>query len=260
MGKKIPFLFFLMLLMTEGSTQPFDTKGLEGPEKVSIPIHPSQREGQRKKGNEKEVGVPARAQEILDFWFGPLKALSSDPRDKKIVWFSDDPDFDRQIRSRYEEDMRQALLGKLDHWRHTPEGRLALILLLDQFPRHIYSNQKNEFAFDSMARALVIEGLQLGDDKKLFPIERIFFYMPLQHSEDLNNQNLSVRLYAQLVNESSPIIRPQMESYLRNAILSKQTIARFKRFPSRNKILGREPTPEEMIYLNQPEIKQDAIR
>lgn len=197
--------------------------------------------------------VPARAQEILDFWFGPLSGPNDVSSSRAPMWFSENPEFDRQIRNRYEDDIRQALSGKLDDWRSTPQGRLALILLLDQFPRHIYRNLPKSLAFDTMARGLVVEGLQQGDDKKLFPIERVFFYMPFQHSEDLGFQNQSVKLYLQLVNEAPSNIKPQMEVYLRYAILSKQTIARFKRFPYRNKILGRSPTPEEMIYLNQRE-------
>jgi uncharacterized protein (DUF924 family) len=192
-----------------------------------------------------------RIEDILNFWFGFLPGPDFFPGYKLQVWFASTPEIDRQIRNNFSQDMMNAARGEYNSWRDTPEGLLALILLLDQFPRHIYRNQPRAFALDRMARALVLEGLQKGYDKQLFPLERAFFYLPLEHSEDLAMQNLSVASYRQLVAQSPAAIRPQMQDFLQAAISHQQQIMRFGRFPYRNAILGRESTPEEIIFLAQ---------
>ncbi len=198
-----------------------------------------------------QTALPERAQQILDFWFGPLPSPIFFPVEKISTWFANSPDSDWQIRENFSQDIVKAMRGELNSWRETPRGRLALIVLLDQFPRHIYRNQPQAFTADSMARGLVIEGLQKGDDKRLYPVERAFFYLPLEHTEDLAMQNLSVELYQQLLAQSSVMIRPQMQEFLRFAILHWQHIIQFGRFPHRNAILGRESTPEEVVFLTQ---------
>lgn len=195
--------------------------------------------------------VPGRALDILDFWFGLLPNPVYFPQDKLEIWFADTPEIDRQMRGYFSQDVLNAVRGDYNQWRETPRGRLALILLLDQFPRHIYRNQPQSFMFDRMARALVLEGMQKGDDQQLYPIERAFFYLPLEHSEDLNMQNLSVASYQQLVAQSPMAIKPQMNAFLQYAFIHQQQIALFGRFPARNAILGRESTPEEVVFLNQ---------
>lgn len=192
-----------------------------------------------------------RIQKVLDFWFGPLPTPQTYPEDKVALWFVGGPEMDREISSRFGEEVRQANSGQLNSWRETARGRLALILLLDQFPRYMYRNNALAYASDAMARGLVLEGLQKGEDKQLLPVERAYFYMPLQHSEDINLQNLSVQLYSQLANEAPEAIKPQMEAFLRYAILHQQTISKFKRFPNRNRVLGRPSTVEEALYMYQ---------
>jgi uncharacterized protein (DUF924 family) len=189
--------------------------------------------------------------EILDFWFGFLPGPNYFPQDKMPIWFASSPEIDRQIRDIFGQDLINAERGEYNHWRDTPRGRLALILLLDQIPRHIYRKQPQEFMFDRMARALVIEGIQKGDDKRLYPIERAFFYLPLEHAEDLQMQNLSVASYQQLLATSPEALKPQMQDFLQAAIMHQQQIARFGRFPYRNAILGRASTPEETVFLMQ---------
>ena len=198
------------------------------------------------------VSAPrARYEEVLDFWFGSLPGPEYFPVDKLSTWFADSAEVDRQMRDMFSQDIAKAMRGELNSWRDTPRGRLALILLLHQFPRHIYRNQPRAFMSDPMARGLVLEGLQEGDDEELYPIERAFFYLPLEHSEDLGSQNLSVNLYRQLVDQSPIPIKPQMLDFLQSAVLHQQQIARFGRFPQRNAILGRESTPIEVIFLSQ---------
>lgn len=195
--------------------------------------------------------TPERALDILDFWFGFLPSPDIFPEDKMSIWFADSPEVDRQIRGNFFNDFQNALRGDYNSWRETPRGRLALILLLDQIPRHIYRNKPQEFMSDLMARSLVLEGMQKGDDDQLYPIEKAFFYLPLEHSENLGLQNLSVASYRRLLAEAPMDIKPEMQAFLRYAILHKQQIDRFGRFPHRNPILGRESTPEEVVFLNQ---------
>lgn len=189
--------------------------------------------------------------EILDFWFGWLPGPDFFPEDKMPIWFAVTPEIDRQMRNRFSQDVMNAERGEYNSWRETPRGRLALILLLDQFPRHIYRNKPQSFMLDRMAQALVMEGIQKGDDKQLYPIERAFFYLPLEHSEDLNLQNLSVASYRQLFLDSPEPIRIQMQDFLQSAMMHQQQIARFGRFPHRNAVLGRTSTPEETVFLMQ---------
>lgn len=192
-----------------------------------------------------------RSAEILDFWFGILPGPNYFPEDKKQLWFTASPEIDRLIRQNFMHDMMSAARGEYNSWRETPKGRLALVLLLDQFPRHIYRNQSQAYQLDPMARGLVLEGIQKGDDKDLYPIERAFFYLPLEHAEDPAMQALSVRLYQQLLAESPPGMKFYMQEFLRYAIAHQQQIARFGRFPHRNVALRRQPTPEETLFLKQ---------
>lgn len=190
----------------------------------------------------------SKIDQILKFWFGPLSSPIQFPADKISLW-EGSPGGDRLIREQFSGDYQRAVLGQYGSWRDTPEGRLALIILLDQFPRHIYLDQPQMFASDSMARGLAIEGIQLGEDQDLYPIERAFFYMPLQHSENPEMQAMSVKLYEQLVAQTPPPIKPILFEFLRLAIKHQEVINRFGRFPHRNKVLGRKSTPEEMVYL-----------
>lgn len=199
----------------------------------------------------KDQIVPDRVTDILDFWFGLLPNPAYFPKDKMLLWFSGSPESDRQIRENFTQDVLNAMRGDYNSWRETPKGRLALILLLDQFPRHIYRNTPHSFMFDRMARALVLEGIQKGDDKNLYPIERAFFYLPLEHAEDPEMQGLSVASFRQLLVESPMPLKQQMQSFLQFAILHQQQIDRFGRFPHRNRVLGRESSPEEAVFLNQ---------
>lgn len=192
-----------------------------------------------------------RISDILLFWFGPLPGPDFFPHGKMQVWFASTPEVDRQIYKFFLQDINKAQLGEYNHWRESPQGRLALILLLDQFPRHIYRHKSQAFALDRMAQSITLEGIQKGDDKELFPIERAFFYLPLEHAEEPSLQNLSVKSYQKLLMDSPFSMKPQINDFYRSAVLHKQQIDRFGRFPYRNPILKRETTPEETVYLMQ---------
>lgn len=186
--------------------------------------------------------------QVLKFWFGPLSSPTQFPAEKISMW-EGTPASDNYIKRIFFDDYRKAVMGQYADWRMTPKGRLALIIMLDQIPRHIYPDQPQMFATDAMARGLALEGIQRGDDLTLFPIERAFFYMPLQHSESAEMQALSVSEYQKLVVQSPPAMKPIMQEFLRLAVKHQEVVDRFGRFPHRNAILGRQSTPEEKVYL-----------
>lgn len=202
-------------------------------------------------GQQQERASEGKMNEIINFWFGYLPGPDYFPEDKMQIWFANTPEIDRQVRMKFAQDLINAEKGDYNSWRDTPRGRLALILLLDQVPRYLFRNQPQSFMMDRMARAIVLEGIQKGDDKDLYPIERAFFYLPLKHAEDLDMQNLSVNLYRQLAMQSPEGVRLQLNDVLQSAIMHRQQIVQFGRFPNRNAILNRESTPEETVFLMQ---------
>ena len=159
---------------------------------------------------------------------------------------------DEYIRDAYHAILSDAISGQFDFWKNTPRGYLCLILVLDQFPRHIYRGKTGAFAQDPLALELVLQGLKDKIDQNLFPIERCFFYMPMQHSEDLSIQERSVELYAKLAEEVHESIKPSFQEFHKYAKMHLDVIKEFGRFPHRNAILDRESTPEEAAFLKQP--------
>jgi uncharacterized protein (DUF924 family) len=196
-----------------------------------------------------------RAQDVLAFWFGPRPWTLQSLQRRFALWFGDParpelaPQADEAIRLRYGALTRTAASGELQAWESSPRRRLALILLFDQFPRSIHRGSAAAFATDPKALALSISGLQLGADAVLDPVERIFFYMPLQHAESLEVQEESVAAYRRLREEAAPELRALFDSVCRYAELHRDIIGRFGRFPHRNAVLEREPTPEEQSWL-----------
>jgi uncharacterized protein (DUF924 family) len=159
-------------------------------------------------------------------------------------WFLGSAQLDAKMRRRFGAWVDAALQGELDAWASTPRGRLALILLLDQFTRNIHRGAANAFAGDARAQALVLEGLEAGMDKPLNLSERHFFYMPLVHAEDLDLQALSLEKFAEFLHETQSIVNHQRDHAA--------TIERFGRFPTRNAALGRPSTAEEQAFLSRP--------
>ncbi|MEA5445137.1 DUF924 family protein [Gammaproteobacteria bacterium AB-CW1] len=195
--------------------------------------------------------VPEKAAEILSFWFGPewrQMPLQADPS-RNALWWQADPATDKYIRERFGRLTDQALEGGLEPWAHTPLGRLALILLLDQFTRHLYRDQAKAFAGDQRAQLLCLNGLDRGSDQALAPLQRVFFYLPLEHAEDAGLQRRCVQLFQSLL-ESVP--EPDRESYryyLEFARKHQEVIDRFGRFPHRNKALGRDSSFDEERFM-----------
>lgn len=190
-----------------------------------------------------------RIDAILAFWFREA-ALSAPQIDQRMdTWFGEDAVFDAMVQNEFADDVEQASDGKLDHWAHKPEGRLALILLLDQFRRNIHRGTAAAFAKDKQALKLCVEGAMQKKDRGLTPIQRVFFYMPLQHAESLKVQEKGVQLFNKLAEAVSPTYRETFATIAQFAELHRDIIARFGRFPHRNKALGRNNTPEEDEYL-----------
>ena len=174
-----------------------------------------------------------QAQDILDFWFDP---------DHRSLWFAKSDEFDAKIRERFQTIHHQAIQAELWSWRKTAEGRLAEILVLDQFSRNLYRDQPQAFAHDSMALMLAQEAISLQLDAQLSPDHRSFLYMPFMHSESKLIHEFALKLFQRLGNEINLSFEKK----------HKLIIDRFGRYPHRNAILGRSSTAEELEFLTQP--------
>ncbi len=172
---------------------------------------------------------------ILEFWF-----------DEETIpnHFSGDKDFDELIKKNFKDIYDEARKGNLKSWQDNPESTLALIIVLDQFPRNMFRNSKEMFATDSMARELTKYAISKGFDKKLNQDQLQFLYMPLMHSEDIEDQKLSVELYEENVRKDD------VTFFAKNHL---EVIEKFTRFPSRNNVLGRKSTKAEIDFLNSKE-------
>ena len=191
----------------------------------------------------------ARIDAILLFWFKEQE-LSGPQIDRRMdIWFGTDPVLDHEIEKEFGDDVAAASEGRLDHWAEDPHGRLALILLIDQFRRNIYRNSAEAFSMDKLALKLCVEGAMEKKDIGLTPLQRIFFYMPLQHAESRKVQEKSVNLYNRLAEAVSPTYRETLLTIAQFAELHRDIIDQFGRFPHRNKLLNRDNTAEEDEYL-----------
>jgi len=189
---------------------------------------------------------------IHGFWFGSNKDDAAVAAECASLWWSKSPDTDAEIKERFERWVRDAAGGALEDWASTPTGRLSLILLTDQFPRNIYRDTPGAFELDSLSRAWCVGGLSNGADRLLRPIERVFFYLPLEHSESLRDQDRCVELFRELAREVAPGWRATFDGFLDFAVQHRAIIERFGRFPHRNSVLGRASAPEELAFLEQP--------
>ena len=195
-----------------------------------------------------------RPHDVLEFWFGTGPWTAERLKERTAFWFGGDgaeaqARRDEEIRTQLEPLLERAARGDFASWASSPKRRLALILLFDQVPRNAYRGTPAAFAFDPEALALASEGLQLAADAALDPIERIFFYLPLEHAESLAAQDAAVEAFARLVNEAPPELRDYCAYTAAYATKHRDLIAQFGRFPHRNAVLGRESTPEEIEWL-----------
>lgn len=180
------------------------------------------------------------AQNVLDFWFGPV------PGEARKAWFVKDPVFDETIRVRFLELHNAAKLGGLSEWADEARSALALIVVTDQFPRNLFRGSARAFETDALALQTAKHIIDRGWDTKMKPIERSFVYLPFEHSEVLAEQERSLQLFAQL--KQFPETSDEGDYPRRHW----EIVKRFGRFPHRNAALGRASTPEEVEFLKQP--------
>jgi uncharacterized protein (DUF924 family) len=185
--------------------------------------------------------VPSRAGEVLEFWFG----REGDPEYGQFrnEWFRKDPEFDATVTKKFADLYEEAAAGELDDWRDTAESCLALVIVLDQFPRNMFRGDGRTHAEDGRALGASKYAVEHALDRELPAFQRMFLYMPFMHSESVEDQRRSVELFERLAGEEGA---PDVVSY---AVAHKDIVERFGRFPHRNGILGRETTPEEVVFL-----------
>jgi uncharacterized protein (DUF924 family) len=181
---------------------------------------------------------------VLDFWFGtPPEGVTPA---RRRLWFGKEAETDALIRQRFAGLPAQARHGRLRHWLDTARPCLAFVIVTDQFPRNLYRGTPHAFATDELALAAARHALEMEFDQQVQPVERAFFYLPFEHSENPADQARAVALFAAMRQE------PGMEGFHDYALAHQRVIARFGRFPHRNEILGRTSTPEERAFLREP--------
>jgi uncharacterized protein (DUF924 family) len=192
------------------------------------------------------MALPERAQIVLDVWFG----APGDPlrEERREIWFRSTPEHDDRLRELFLADYERAAAGALADWEAAPDSVLALVLLLDQIPRNIFRATPRAYVTDPMARAVADRAMAHGFDMLVPPAWRMFFYMPLHHSEDLADQQRATALVASLPYQRDP----ERGENRRYGLSYVDVIERFGRFPHRNAILGREPTAEELAFIAKP--------
>lgn len=190
-----------------------------------------------------------RSEEILKYWFGRVEDSPFPPPDRTQIWFGGDSEIDDEIRAKFSYDLEKAVLGEYADWEDSSRTSLSLIILFDQFTRHIYRGTPLAYAQDQRALDLCLRGIERQYDHLISLIERAFFYFPLMHSENVEIQATSIRAYKILLDLSFPEAKGVFESFLQHALQHFDVVKRFGRFPGRNSILGRISTKEELEYL-----------
>lgn len=196
------------------------------------------------------------ARQVRDFWFGKLPMTAQALNQRVSLWFPGDlaetalRTRDDVIRKRFGNLVERAGRGELASWADSPRRCLSLIILLDQFPRNIYRGTAQAFAYDDQALGLTLSGMQSAADGALDIVERLFFYMPLQHCEARDVQDESVAAYRRLLAEAPQEFHTVFESSVQSAEQHRSIIERFGRFPHRNEVLGRRSTPDEAAWLD----------
>lgn len=188
-----------------------------------------------------------RIQAVLTFWFGDPAQDETGYAARRGIWFGKDPAFDQQVRDRFLGLHQDAATGQLDHWQSSAHGSLALVILLDQCPRNMFRDSPQAFATDSQALSVAQNAIAQGFDHTLLPEERLFLYLPFEHSEQLGIQQRSLQLFQRLSADA-----PELQDTYDYALRHHRVIEQFGRFPHRNAILGRETTPTEADFLRQP--------
>lgn len=202
-------------------------------------------------GNNAEA---APGQQVLEYWFGPVGSTQDAEYfgKRNRLWFMGGKPVDDEIRAKFGADVENAASGKLLHWQESKYGSLALIVLLDQFALNIYRGDKRGYLFSDLALPIA-KGLLAHPEASSFSLaEKIFLYMPLEHSEDLSDQQESVRLFRALAQDAPAALAGVMKGSLDYAIRHFEVVKEFGRFPHRNEALGRESSKAELAFLSSP--------
>lgn len=201
---------------------------------------------------DKPRGGDAAVEDVLSFWFGELNADGIVAPETAQRWWKVDPAFDATIRDRYGDLYERARRGELAHWARSARGRLALILVLDQFSRNMFRDTAAMYGTDDAAVELVLDGLDLGLDQSLAAAEKAFFYMPLMHSEEEEVQELCLAAFTMAAEEAEGPARDMLMNNVDYAQRHLDIVARWGRFPHRNARLGRPSTEAELAFLETP--------
>jgi uncharacterized protein (DUF924 family) len=191
--------------------------------------------------------------DVLGFWFGTPDPVGDLPDEVFARYWKRDDAFDAEIRERFSALHTSAAASELDSWCATARGRVALVILLDQFSRNLSRKSPGAFANDERALAVALEGIEQGELAQLCPMQRYFLIMPTMHAEDLAAQEHGIRLFDELVKSTEdPGLGRRFAGAADFARRHRDIVARFGRFPHRNASLGRASTPEETEFLSQP--------
>jgi uncharacterized protein (DUF924 family) len=190
----------------------------------------------------------AAIEDILQFWFGDLRTPEDVDRSKMKMWWMGGEAVDAEIEQRFGAKVAEALEGKLGAWAESARGSLALVILLDQFTRNVGRGTPAAFAGDRAALDVCLAAIERGDDRKLRLIERAFLYMPMMHAEDRDTARRSIETFEQLSKEVAALGR-EYPDFRSHAVQHADIVLRFGRFPHRNEVLGRTPSPDESEFL-----------
>ena len=191
-----------------------------------------------------------RHETILNFWFGNEEDISSRISELNQKWFNGGDKIDQEIYDLFKVDVKQAVREELESWENAPNSCLALIILLDQFSLNIHREKKQAFEQSLLAVPIVENSLQKNFDQKVMPIKRVFYYLPLEHAEDIKMQELSVELFTKLYKDAPNEDKKIFKNYLDYAIRHHDVIKKFERFPGRNEAMNRTSSQEEVEYLS----------
>ncbi len=186
---------------------------------------------------------------VLQFWFGRVEETVVPSENRARIWFGEESDVDQEIKNEFSTTLTAFLNGECQDWLSSARGQLAAIILLDQFSRHIYRDTEKAYAQDELALEICLQGIENESEHDLSLIERVFYYFPLLHSEDVGYQELSVQYYQMLSELAFSETRVIFDSFLKFAKHHYAIIQNFGRFPQRNSFLFRESTPTELTYL-----------
>lgn len=188
-----------------------------------------------------------RYNEVLDYWLGDAALSPTHANEQKKLWYRSSEAIDKEIRDKFADLHQQAAAGELGDWQQEARSCLALVIILDQFSRHLYRGEANAFAYDDKALSIARE---CPEPESLPWIGQAFLYHPFEHSEQLAAQSESVERFRRLMQSAAPEWQPMMENFYQHAQEHHDIVLKFGRFPHRNSILGRDNTPLEETYLS----------